>query len=92
MVNKKILLSVTVIAMLTLSALVVWAGEGAEEEQEMLLAASTVTPMMNYQGQLTDSAGDPLTGTYTMTFRLYEVASGGTARDTDTHTVVVTDG
>ena len=31
------------------------------------------------QGRLTDSSGLPLNGTYTLTFRLYDVSSGGTA-------------
>ena len=78
MVNKKILLGVAVIGMLTLSTGVAWAGE--------------VTSAINYQGQLADSSGSPLSGTYEMTFRLYEAATGGTALDTDIHDVVVTDG
>jgi len=78
MVNRKILLCVIVIAMLTLSAGVAWADE--------------VTSSINYQGRLADSAGCPLSGTYTMTFRLYEAATGGTALDTDIRDVVVTDG
>jgi hypothetical protein len=78
MVNKKILLGVTVIAMLTLSVGVAWADE--------------VTSDINYQGRLADSAGKPLSGTYSMTFQLYDVSSGGTALDTDIHDVVVTDG
>ena len=56
------------------------------------VTASTVTTSFNYQGRLTDSAGEPLSGTYTMTFKLYEVTSGGTALDTDTDSVEVTDG
>ena len=55
-------------------------------------ASSVTTSSINYQGRLTDSAGEPLSGSYTMTFRLYEVASGGSVLDTDTHSVVVTDG
>nr|QNT35466.1 hypothetical protein EKMJPAOO_00016 [uncultured Methanosarcinales archaeon] len=78
MVNRKILLCVTVITMLTLSAGVAWADE--------------VTSAINYQGRLADSTGGPLSGTYTMTFRLYEAATGGTALDTDIQDVVVTDG
>jgi hypothetical protein len=76
--NMKILLCATVIVMLTLSAGVVWADE--------------VTSAINYQGRLADSSGSPLSGTYTMTFRLYEAATGGTALDMDIHDVVVTDG
>ncbi|MFV9677927.1 MAG: hypothetical protein ACNYVW_09800 [Methanosarcinales archaeon] len=51
-----------------------------------------MTSSISYQGRLTDRAGEPLSGTYTMTFRLYEVASGGTALDMDTHSVEVTNG
>ena len=78
MVNRKILLSVTVVAMLTLSVGVAWADE--------------VTSEINYQGRLADSSGSPLSGTYTMTFRLYEAATGGTALARGIHDVVVTDG
>ena len=62
MVHRNIVLSVTVVAMLTLSAGVAWAGG--------------VTSEINYQGQLTDSAGNPLSGAYSMTFQLYGVSSG----------------
>ncbi|MEA1865605.1 MAG: hypothetical protein U9N46_10545, partial [Euryarchaeota archaeon] len=78
MVNRNILLSVTVIAMLTLSVGVAWAAE--------------VTSAINYQGRLADSSGSPLSRTYEMTFGLYNVSTGGTALDTDTHQVEVTDG
>jgi hypothetical protein len=56
------------------------------------VSASDATASINYQGKLTDNASEPLSGTYTMAFRLYNVATGGTARDTDTHSVEVTDG
>ena len=78
MVNRKILIGATVIAMLTLSAGVAWADE--------------VTSEINYQGRLADSAGGPLSGTYEMTFRLYDVLSGGTVLDTDAHSVGVENG
>ena len=55
-------------------------------------SASDVTASINYQGKLTDNASEPLSGTYSMAFRLYDVVTGGTALDTDTHTVEVTDG
>ncbi|RZN35655.1 MAG: hypothetical protein EFT35_08365 [Methanophagales archaeon ANME-1-THS] len=61
--------------------------EGGEFE-----AASAVTNKINYQGRLTDSGGNPLSGTYTMTFKLYETETGGTALATDTHSVTVTNG
>jgi hypothetical protein len=56
------------------------------------VSASDVTASINYQGKLTDNASEPLSGTYTMAFRLYDVVTGGMALDTDTHTVEVTDG
>ena len=62
------------------------------EGNGMTVAASAVTSSINYQGRLTDTAGEPLSGTYTMTFKLYEVASGGTALDTDSHSITATEG
>jgi len=56
------------------------------------VSASDATASINYQGKLTDNVSEPLSGTYTMTFRLYDVVTGGTALDTDTHTVKVTKG
>jgi hypothetical protein len=56
------------------------------------LTAASVTPSINYQGRLTDSAGNPLDGPYMMTFKLYDTASGGTALANDTHSVIVTEG
>jgi hypothetical protein len=56
------------------------------------LATVTVPQLINYQGRLTDAAGNPLTGTYNMTFCLYEAATGGTALWTETQAVNVTYG
>jgi hypothetical protein len=39
--------------------------------------AATSTGTIAYQGRLGDAAGAPLTGTYSMVFRLYATASGG---------------
>jgi len=44
------------------------------------------------QGRLTDADGNPLDGTYNLTFRLYEVAEGGTPLCSDTNAVIVDDG
>ncbi|UCC64972.1 MAG: hypothetical protein JSV36_08020, partial [Anaerolineae bacterium] len=44
------------------------------------------------QGRLTDSSGTPLDGSYDVTFRLYEVSSGGTAVCEDTRSVSVENG
>jgi hypothetical protein len=55
-------------------------------------AAATVGSTLNYQGKLTDAAGNPLTGSYSVTFKLYDVASAGTALSTDTHSVTTNNG
>ncbi len=44
------------------------------------------------QGQLTDASGTPLAGTYDLTFRLYNAASGGTPLCEDTDAVSVDNG
>ena len=71
-------------------------GEGAGgSEGEMTgaaVSATSVTDSINYQGRLADSSGSPLNGAYTMTFRLYDVSTGGTALATDTHDVEIADG
>lgn len=55
--------------------------------------SAAVTWAINYQGRLTDAAGNPVPdGNYTIHFRLYNVDSGGTPLSTDTDTVSVSDG
>ena len=41
-------------------------------------AGAQAPNLLNYQGVLKDSAGNPITGTRAMTFRLYDAATGGT--------------
>lgn len=57
-----------------------------------ITSAATVTQKISYSGKLTNAGGTPLTGTYKVTFRLYNVASGGTALATDTHNVTAASG
>ena len=64
---------------------------GLESEGEVA-AAGTVPSHIFYQGRLADAAGDPITGTYVMTFSLYTQLSGGTSIATDTHSVSVNNG
>ena len=40
-------------------------------------SSSTSVGTIAYQGRLTDADGDPLTGTYSMVYRLYDVYTGG---------------
>jgi len=81
--RKTIMILVTVLALVSLTVGVV----SAAPVTGYSLLPAPVTQSINYQGKLTDAAGNPLTGTYTVTFKLYEASSGGTALATDTHTV-----
>ena len=57
------------------------------------IALADVPEMINYQGRLTDTGGDPVNGTVSITFTIYDDSTGGTAWWTETHaTVQVTDG
>ena len=64
----------------------------------MLLIAATsvftqVPQLINYQGLLTDASDNPITGSYTIQFKIYNQASGGSALWTETHqNVTITDG
>jgi hypothetical protein len=42
--------------------------------------------LINYQGMLTDTGGNPLNGDYDLTFKIYGQSSGGSALWTETHT------
>jgi|GEM_PF-4525095 len=50
---------------------------------------SEAVPMkMNYQGRLTNSDGNPLSGDYNIQFKIYDVESGGSALWTEDHSGV----
>jgi len=55
-------------------------------------ASPPVPHLINYQGRLTNTAGNPLNGSYPMTFTLYSEPTGGTPLWTETQTVPVTRG
>lgn len=55
-------------------------------------AVQTEPATLNYQGVLTDNAGDPLTGSQSITIGLYTVSSGGTPFWQDTFTVNLANG
>jgi len=49
--------------------------------------------LLNYQGKLTDSSGDPVTGIVSVTFAIYDALTGGTQLWSETHvSVTVTNG
>src|SRR3989338_5832469 len=51
------------------------------------VAYAAVPWMINYQGRLTDATGKSITGSYTMTFRLYDASTGGTEQWEEEQTV-----
>lgn len=55
-------------------------------------AYAAVPQTINYQGYLTDIAGNPINGNVTMTFKIYNIQSGGTALWTETQTVAASNG
>lgn len=50
------------------------------------------TKFLNVQGRLTDTSGNPLTGSQTVTFRLYTSSTGGSASWTESQAVVLSTG
>lgn len=52
----------------------------------------TVPGKINFQGYLTDNVGNPLNGTFGMTFKIYNAPSGGSLLWTESQTVSVNDG
>jgi hypothetical protein len=57
-----------------------------------ITTGATLSQSINYQGKITDSSGNPLSGTQSITFRFYETSSGVTALLTIPQTVQCTDG
>ena len=67
----------TLIVTLLVVAGLIWANSVGALPLRTPTAASTSTGTIAYQGRLADADGNPLTDTYNMIFRLYDVASGG---------------
>ena len=86
----------TVILIVVLAGLLVWVGgSGSLAQGEGGVGPQAVlTPLLQYQGRLTDpGTGEPVAdGNYTMTFRLYDAATGGSALWTETEDVSVQGG
>ena len=52
-----------------------------------------VPTMINYQGRLTNSGGTPVPdGTYSVVFTIYDAASSGTSKWTETHSITTSSG
>lgn len=59
----------------------------------MPVTGLAVTPrLINFQGQLTNSAGSPLSGSYSLTLKIYDAAVAGNAVWTETQTVTASSG
>jgi microcystin-dependent protein len=50
------------------------------------LSYAEIPHLINYQGRLTDNQGQPITGTKSVTFRIYDTESGGSPLWQETHT------
>jgi hypothetical protein len=53
---------------------------------------AAVPRLINYQGRLTDTSGNPLNGTYTVVFRIYDVATAGSPLWQGTYSVSIQKG
>ena len=72
-----------------------WVGANGSEDQSRSSSASldVVADAMTYQGYLTDSDGEPLTGSYTMRFEIYNATNGGSLLwDSGDQLITVQDG
>ena len=99
MQNKKVMVSIGMLAILAVIALAtvgVWAVDGGDEIEEPayeeIVALSAVEPMMNYQGRLLDSSGNPVNGNVNLIFRLYDIPTGGIELWSESKTVQVVNG
>ncbi|MDP2867124.1 MAG: hypothetical protein Q8O90_12865, partial [Elusimicrobiota bacterium] len=54
--------------------------------------AGAAPALINYQGRLVDANGNPLSGTYSLTFKIYSVASGGAVDWTETQSLSLDNG
>lgn len=84
----------TLALLLTLSVGLSAAQEGAagDSPREPNAPPPGVSNYIPIQGRLTDSSGNPLNGVYSVTFRLYDDSTGGTALCEDVNTVYVDNG
>lgn len=96
--NKTLAIGLVFLAALVMLALVggfayaQGSGPGQAEGVQPQGVSGVVPGSIPIQGRLTDASGNPLTGTYSVMFSLYESSSGGTAVCTDTRSVIVTNG
>jgi len=94
--NKKgFSLSILVLALALILLTMGFASAQEGQEPREGVSPAAVEAKSNYipiQGRLTNSAGHALNGTYTLTFRLYDVLTGGSSLCHDSNNVVVENG
>ncbi len=87
-----ILCIVLLLSVLTTAIVLAQDGTGSTEGSDQSARGANTQNYFPVQGRLTDAGGNPLNGTYTMIFRLYDVPTGGTELCSDTNSVTVTNG
>ncbi len=60
-------------------------GAAVLEGAAIVEANATLPAVISYQGDLYSAAGQPLEGTYNLTFRIYDAPAGGNALYTEPH-------
>jgi len=61
------------------------AGQTDSPSVTLVETSATVPPVIHYQGELRNAAGELLEGTYNLIFSIYDTAVGGTALFTEGH-------
>ena len=97
MKGQQMLFVVLTLALMLVLAVGLSQAEGPDTPQntagvERETSAAVVAALIPIQGKLTDASGSPINGSRTITFKLYDVSSGGTALCSDTHAVSVDNG
>ena len=92
--NKRAMITAMVLSAICLLALTfgLTAAQGTKPGIEPAAPDANVGNYFPVQGRLTDAGGNPLNGSFVITFSMYAAASGGTALCSDANTVVVNNG
>ena len=70
----------------------IFAVSGEDSRKQNTNQASTVPQVINYQGKLTDSEGELVSGVVSIQFSMYNAATGGTSLWTETQSCTLTSG